>query len=262
MRKGTQKNQISYPLGGWPTNWKIGNHTVSPTEVRVLSSTHGSSSWEGHGIARNSPQRIRLWRLIRLIAWTPEDWVKQKLHIWRVHTKHRVHGNPEKEQWLHRTLGQTDCRSWRVCWGGRCMCASPWAQEHWWQGYLGVLTGRLEAAILTQRPRTTQQPVSTSAGPCRANNQQGRSRALLISRQAAQNLPEPPVTTKHTYWHGSAPQRDRTQLHTPVGGHQDLLAGSLHKPQDHLHPPGSRVRHKKRKELRFCHLWKETTAQS
>lgn len=35
------------------------------------------------------------------------------------------------------------------------------------------------------------------------------------------------------------PQRDETQLHTPVGGHQDLLPGSLHKPQDQLHPPGS-----------------------
>lgn len=93
-----------------------------------------------------------------LIAWTPQEWVKQKLHAWRVHTGTQKQSRDFIGSWARLT-----CRSWRPCWGGRCRCDSLRGQEHWWWRNLGVLTGILEAAILTQTPGTTQQPVSTSA---------------------------------------------------------------------------------------------------
>ena len=40
--------------------------------------------------------------------------------------------------------------------------------------------------------------------------------------------------------HGPAHQRAKNQLQPPVGRHQPLSQGSLHKPLDQSHPPGGR----------------------
>ena len=53
-----------------------------------------------------------------LTAGTPQDWGKEKLHPWRVHTRSHAQWDPGKKQWLHRTLVQTYLLVLMVSWWG------------------------------------------------------------------------------------------------------------------------------------------------
>ena len=61
--------------------------------VRVLSPKSGSPAW-GRGIGRRSLQNIWLWRPVGLSVGTPQDWVRQRLHYWRVPKRLHMHWDP------------------------------------------------------------------------------------------------------------------------------------------------------------------------
>ena len=68
----------------------------------------------------------------------------------------------------------------------------------------------------------------------------------------AWSCPEPKTTYKDTLWHGPAYQRVKIQLHPPVGRHQPLPPGSLHKTNLTLWK-----RHQNLEELQSCSLRNE-----
>ena len=88
----------------------------------------------------------------------------------------------------------------------------------------------LKVAILIPRPGPTQQPIGFSAGMSQAKQPTGWECSPSHQQTGCLSLPEPTATSKHTPWNGHAHQRDKTQLHPPVGKHQSLPPESLHKP--------------------------------
>ena len=65
----------------WGTNY-VSNYVRAPR----------ASGFEGQG---------------RLSAEAPQNWGRQIIHSWRVHTRSHAHQDPGQKQWLHRSLGQT-----------------------------------------------------------------------------------------------------------------------------------------------------------
>lgn len=104
----SQYTQISYPMGGQPTDWKI--ITLQSFSYRKESSEpsvrHPSLGWGGSGNGRSS---IWLWRPLGLDYSPPQDWGKRKLHFGRC-TQRLV---------CTRTLGKSrDIEAWArpTCW--------------------------------------------------------------------------------------------------------------------------------------------------
>ena len=134
-------------------------------------------------------------------------------------------------------------------------CGPIQGQGHWWWRPLGN-TPQCELSWRSPfwhqdlgPPNSLQTPVLVCLRP---NNQQGGNTAPPISRQAALSRLEPTATSRHATWHGTVHQKDKTQLHSPVGRHESLPRGSLHKLPDQPHPPEGR--HQKQEELQSCSL--------
>ena len=62
---------------------------------------------------------------------------------------------------------------------------------------------------------------------------------------------EPIATFRHVPRHSPSYLRVKTQIHPPVGRHQRLPPGSLHKPLDHPHPPGADTRSKHQEQENY-----------
>ena len=135
----------TYQVGDPPTErWLY--HRGSPTGVRVWSPTSSSPAW-GPGL-RRSPHSMWLRRTAGLGS---EDSTKRRETNSTPGDAHKVLCtlNPGKNQWLHRSLGQTSLLVSEGLWGGM---RSLWGQRYWRQTYWKVLIGWAPQAvtILTQ----------------------------------------------------------------------------------------------------------------
>ena len=92
-RRGAFSIQISYPVGGWPTNWEI--------IISQRFSYKSESSWPQVRLSQlevwhqeKGHLSIGLWR-----AWLQElhRTGGDKLHFWRMHTRSPVHQDPEEK---------------------------------------------------------------------------------------------------------------------------------------------------------------------
>ena len=99
------QNQIPYPSGGWPTNWR----TITP---KKFSCCEGSEphvrlpSLEDLTKELGIPRESDLEGQQDLIKRFPQDWEKQRPQSWGAQTKPCIPQDAGKEQWLHRSLKQ------------------------------------------------------------------------------------------------------------------------------------------------------------
>ena len=103
-----RNNQIPYPLGGRPTNWRTiisqkFSHRSESSELHVRLPSLGVWHWE-----EDCPEHLALKASG---AWVQElhrtRGNRDSIH-WRAHTISCVHQDPGRKQWLHRSLGQTN----------------------------------------------------------------------------------------------------------------------------------------------------------
>ena len=184
-------NQILYPLGGQPTNWKIiilqrFSHRSENSKPHVRLSQPG-----GSGIGRRSPQSIWLWRPVRLECRSSRGLGETENPL--LESAHKVSRalGPRAKQWLHRSLGQTYLqvlkgllRRWRSTAthhegkdpGGR----GPSEYSLAWT--------LLEVTILALRPGLTQQPAGSSAGMPEAKQPTGWEHSSTHQQTGCLNL--------------------------------------------------------------------------
>ena len=235
-------NQIPYLLSGRSTKWK---------RIILQSFSHRSESSEPHvrlpswgpDIGRRSPQSIWFWRPAGLECRSSTGLGETKTPYLEGAHKVSCALGPTAKQWLHRSLGQTYL--WVLesllgrwgsalthCWGKDTGGGVPWEYSSSW--------ALLEVAILPLRPGPTQLPAGSSAGTSQAKQPIGWEHSPTHQQTGCLMCPEPTAASKHTPWHSPAHQKDKTQLHPPVGRHRSLPPGSLHKPLDQPHPPEGR----------------------
>ena len=132
-------NQITYPPGGWTTNWKTVSQKFS----------HRSEDSEAH------------IRLTSLGIWhqeeEPSEHLALKVSGASSQKHHRTGGSKQHSQRAHKIShrpgprakssdftgerARYTCLSRRVSWGVGYDCGSLPGQEHWWKKYWRVLTG-------------------------------------------------------------------------------------------------------------------------
>lgn len=141
-------------------------------------------------------------------------------------------------------------------------CGSLWEQGHWWWRYWRVFTGMNSPGGCPSDTKTWPHPTVCRLQRRDALGQPTNRAATQPHESAARlpNFPEATATSKHTLWHNSVHQRDKTQLHTSEGRHQFLQPGSLHEPLDQPHP--LEWRHQKKRSYRPTACRMETTTAS
>ena len=203
-------------LDGWPTNWKIS----IPQKF-----SYRSESSEPHD------------RLSSLVVWQqeeepPENLALKARRVWSQEL-YRMGGNRNSTLGGH-TEGLTCARTWGKMWwprkglsqtyllvleaGGDC--GSLWGQGHWQcsSGEYSLAWALLQAAIFSPKPGPTQQPAGSTAGAPQTKQPTGWEHSphpsvdRLLKVFLCTQLPD-----KHNPWQGPAHQRDKTQLHPPVG---------------------------------------------
>ena len=90
-----QSNKIPYPLGGWPTDWRIViskkfSHYCEGSEPHVRLSSLGIQQRDW------GPRESCLEGQWDLITGLLEEWVKQRLWYWRAQTKFCAHQDAEE----------------------------------------------------------------------------------------------------------------------------------------------------------------------
>ena len=214
---------------GNPQTGKQLYHRSSPTGVKVLSPTSGSPAW-GSGNGRRNLQRIWLRSPVVFNHRNSRGLGETETPLLEgAHSVSCTSGPREKKGWPYKRLDQTyhlvlEGLLWRRG-AAEAHCNDKDTGSGNSSEY-SLVWALLEAAIFSPRPGPTQQPVGSSAGMPQAK--QSENTAPCISKQDAKSLPEE-LPDKHSPWHGTAQQRDKTQLHPPVGRCQSLPPGSLHK---------------------------------
>ena len=120
-------NEIPYHLGGWPTTREQLYHRSSPTGEFLAP--HQAPQPRGLASGGGAPRVFGFEGQQSLIAAAPQDWGKQRLHSWRVHTRFHMHQDLGQKWWLG-TWARPTCWSWRVSWGRGDGCSSPWGHGH------------------------------------------------------------------------------------------------------------------------------------
>ena len=126
-------NEIPYPPGGWPTNWKI-----------IISQrfSHRSESWEpyvrlpslGYGIRRRSPQSIWLWRPVGLECRSSTGLGETETPLLEgTHKVSRAQGPGQSGDSI-RAWARPTCGSSSVSWGDGGLSVA-----HWWWMPQGIL---------------------------------------------------------------------------------------------------------------------------
>ena len=132
-RAHSQYNQISHPMGGQLTAWKIitlqsFSYRKESSEPRVRHPSLGWGVWQ--------------WEEQHLALKASGAWLQSSTGLgetetpfWKMHTTSCMHQDPGEKPWLHRSLRQTYMM---VLEGspreGRGGCGS-----HWWWRYGGIL---------------------------------------------------------------------------------------------------------------------------
>ena len=187
-RGAMQQNQIPYPSGGQPTNWKI----IIPQKFSYRSECSEPCS------------RLPSLGSLEQEKEPPENQTLKASGFW-LQEFHRTGGNKHstlkgctqglvhtrtqgKKQWPHKSLGQTyllvlEGLLWR--WGAAVAYCRDKDTGSSSSGEYSLAWALLEATIFSSRPGPTQQPVGSSAGMLQAKQPQGRNTAPPISRQAA-----------------------------------------------------------------------------
>ena len=150
-------NQIPYTLGGWRRNWKILILQRFSHRSENSKPMPGSPAFESGTQGWEAPRAFGFKSQWGFSSWAPQDWGKQRLHSWRVHTKFNMNWDWVKKRLLGN-LGQTYL----------CVLESllgRWRSSvaHWGIKHTGVRGPRkyllawtlLEIAILTPRPGLT-----------------------------------------------------------------------------------------------------------
>ena len=158
-------NQVSYPLDWWPKYGRtiISNmlsHRSEISEPYVRFPSLGVSSGGG------CPRVFGFEAQKGLISPSPQDWGKQRLHSWRVHTSSYMHWDPGQNQWLLMLLGQRYLLVLKVSQGGGVGdggAAQPRDKDIGDKGIREHSWDLLEFDILASRPDPTQQLINSSA---------------------------------------------------------------------------------------------------
>ena len=111
-------------------------------------------------------------------------------------------------------------------------CSSLWGQGHWYQRSQGIL-------ILVSSPRGSYFSTETQHHPITF-----RFQCSKASGQATNKIETQPHTSEDrlpkVILSSQPPQNTHFDMALPNRGTRSLPLGSLHKPQDQPHPPGSR----------------------
>ena len=173
----------------WVTHRLENNYTteVLPQEWKFWA-PHQAPQPGGLAMGGGAPRESGFEGQQDVITGSPQDWGKQKLHSWRVHTRSGVHQDPRKKQWLHKSQGQTYLlvlEGLLQRWGVAMAQSGDKSTGSSSSGEYSLGWALLKAAIFSPRPGPTQQPVGSSAGMPQAKQPQGRNKAPHISRRDA-----------------------------------------------------------------------------
>ena len=240
-------NQIPYPPGGWPTNWKITisqgfSYRNESAEPHIRLPSLGVWHWEGEPPV---PLALKARR-----AWLKE------LSPWRVHTSSCVHRDPGEKQWLHRSLGQTDLLVFEGPLGRQGLVAAHCGDNNTGGG--GTREYSLTWALLEMAILTPRWPHSTACRlQCWDASGQTTNRAGTQPHPSADRLPkvflspQPPLNTSLDMalpTRGTRPSSTHQWAGTSPS-YQEVCTSLLDQPK----PPGGRQQ--KQEELQSCSLW-------
>ena len=91
----------------------------SPTGVKVWGHTHQVPQSGGLTLGRRAPRASGFEGQQDLITRTPQDWGKQRLHSWRMHTSSYQHQDLGGKKQCIAAWTRPTCWSWRVSWRSR-----------------------------------------------------------------------------------------------------------------------------------------------
>ena len=175
-------------------------------------------------LGERAPRASRIEGQWGLCVGIPLDWEKWRPYSWKLHTDFHVHWVPGKSRGSIGIWVGPDCSAWRISWENREWLWLVVGKGHWkhssWE-YTSACVS-LEVAILGK------------SGPTHQCWEAPGQKIIQVGSQphpSAKRLPKDPP--RHTDTSDLAKrqspthQRDKNQLHLPVGRHQSLPSGSL-----------------------------------
>ena len=142
-------------------------------------------------------------------AGDPQDRGKQRLHIWRAHTRFHVQWDPGQSNDSIGAWIRTIFRSFRVSWEGKGLLHSLQDTAGGHPRGNSLASALLEVVVLTQRPSPTQQPTGSSARMPQSNpsieqehsptHQQTQCLKSSRAHSCLQTHPLPTVNVSHKF---------------------------------------------------------------